>query len=84
MVLHDWNKSLEYAKGICKEASEINHLDIRYSVYSMSDNRKGISIDVYDNYGNIHTYYRSGIQKDYISMVCSLNYCIKRAVTENC
>lgn len=59
--LSEWNELVGYGYKLCNELKE-KGFDVRIKPYSTYDGRKGLSMQVYDNYGNFFTEYLSGVE----------------------
>ncbi len=60
MKLKDWNESISYGNGICNELKDEGY-NVKLKSYTMYDGRKGLYIQVFDQYGNLFKEYASGI-----------------------
>jgi len=60
MRYKDWNKACAYANKVSKEISH-ESMTVRSSIYYMYDGRKGIHLQVYDEFGNFYVQFATGI-----------------------
>lgn len=74
MKLKEWEKSLSYAKKLCKETD----IDIRYKTYTMYDGRKGIYLQLFDSAGLLYKEVASGIYERFEDMKKALDLSLKR------
>ena len=79
--LNEWNELIEYGRKICKNLFEKNGYDVRLKPYTTYDGRKGLKLQVFDNFGCFFTEYATGIGT-YTEMKNSLYYNANRIVNE--
>lgn len=60
MKLSEWNNLLKYGEELC-ENLKAKGMDVRIKPYTMYDGRMGVSMQVFDSYGNFYKEYQSGI-----------------------
>lgn len=81
LQLIEWNKSCEYAKEVCKTLKTKGY-DVRMNPYSMHDNRKGISFQVFDSMNNFFKAYYTGIHTNIDNMVTAIDNIVLRIIEE--
>ena len=58
LKLTEWNSVMHYAQ---KKCSEITDCDMRIRPYTMYDGRKGIYVQIFDDFGKFYRQFPSGI-----------------------
>lgn len=85
--LSEWNQVIDYAKEITrstlyKRDGKQIFIDIRSSVYTMYDDRKGIYLTTYDKEDKPHEKYASGIHETFEQYKAALDKMLQTIVNE--
>ena len=67
LKLNEWNIACEYASLVCESLKDNGH-NVKAKPYSLYDGRKGIDLQVFDNYGHFFTQYATGVHEDLTDM----------------
>ena len=78
--LAEWNELVRHGKKLCNILIE-NGYDARLKHYTMYDGRKGLKIQLFDDFGNFFTEYCSGIDT-YNVMRMNMDMIVRRIMKE--
>ena len=86
LSLKEFEKVLDYAQLCADELEFKYYLNVKVKVYRMYDGRAGVSLQLFDKYGNFFKEYRSGIYTStdgYIKAIKNNYFRIKEEAREN-
>lgn len=78
--LSEWNELVRYGNELCGSLKE-NGYDVRLKPYTMYDGRKGLSMQVFDTFGEFYKEYYSGVDT-YKTMKNVMCMNARRIITE--
>ena len=81
LKLNEWNIACEYANVICENLKDKGY-SVKAKPYSLYDGRKGIYLQVFDNYGHFFTQYATGIHNNLEDMKKAIDIMATRIITE--
>lgn len=81
LKLSEWNELIKYGELLCTSLKERNY-NVKLKPYTVYDGRKGLVMQVFDDFGNFMTEYYSGI--DTFNIMKNTMYMNMRRIITEC
>ena len=82
LKLKEWEKVQDYASKLVQNLCFRHNLNVKSKIYTMYDNTKGISLQLFDKYNSFYTEYFSGIHNDLEGYKNSLDKCYNTLLSD--